>query len=371
MSANDSRTRVLVFIKGLGLGGAEKLIIDGAAYWNRERFDYHVAYVLPWKDHLTDPLRRLGVPVTCLGGNTGMDLLTPLRLRRLLRRRDIQLVHAHSPSVGVMARLATRRPIIYTEHNLAGSYRQPTRYLNRVTYGLNRSTTAVSPAVAESVRSFRGASPLVIENGVAMAIEPKEVSEARRELGLTERQPLVVHVGNIRPHKGHQTLIRAVQLLSQRRPDVLTVSIGAEKHAGDLAAVRAKALEYGIGDRLLFLGRREDARSFIAAADVYVNPADIEGLPVSVLEAQALARPVVATRVGGVPSVVVDGVTGRLVDPGDDTALADAIIDVLEHPSRAVEMGMEARRLVTENHGLKEMVGKYEHLYDRVLRARP
>ena len=107
--------------------------------------------------------------------------------------------------------------------------------------------------------------------------------------------------------------------------------------------------------------------SFIAAADVVVNPSDHEGLPVAVLEALALARPVAATSVGGVPSVVRPGETGLLVPAGDPSALADAVSQLLDDPEMAASMGKAGRALVEQNHGLAAMVNEVEDVYRRVL----
>ncbi len=102
------------------------------------------------------------------------------------------------------------------------------------------------------------------------------------------------------------------------------------------------------------------------AADVYVNPSDFEGLPVSILEAMALARPIVATEVGGVPSVITD-TTGVLVPPADPQALADAVADLLEEPERAASLGRAARALAERSYGLDRMVRRLEEIYDEVL----
>ena len=122
-----------------------------------------------------------------------------------------------------------------------------------------------------------------------------------------------------------------------------------------------------MADRVHFLGRRSDALAFIAAADVVVNPSDHEGLPVALLEALALARPVAATAVGGVPSVVRPGETGLLVPAGDPSALADAVNRLLEDGEMASAMGKAGRALVEERHGLGTMVSEVESVYRRVL----
>ena len=363
---NSARPTVLVAIKGLGIGGAEKLIAEGARYWNRDRFDYRVAYALPWKDQLVAPLRDLGFTVECFGDKRGMTPAAALRFRKLVRASGASLVHAHLPAMGAVARLVSGVPIVYTEHNIAASYRVPVQLANRLTYRRNAAVIAVSDAVGESVGSYRGGSRSVIPNGVSVP-DDVDTSEVRRELELDGNVKLVVHVGNIRPLKGHRNLVKAVSKLG--RGDYQVVSIGGEKNPGDLQEIRDFAAAHGVADRIRFLGRRADAISFIAAADIYVNPADVEGLPVSILEALALQRPVVATAVGGVPSIIRDGETGLLVPPDDPAALAAGIERLVNNPGYAEDLGRKGADLVRSQYSLEAMVRATEAVYEQVLRG--
>lgn len=361
------RIRILVLIKGLGIGGAEKLISSGAAFWDRDQFEYHVAYVLPWKDQLVPELEEADVRVHLLGEPRGLSLRLVPKLRRLIRRLDIHLVHAHLPTMGIVARIASPVPVVYTEHNVAKSYRRITRIVSRLTYRRNTAVIAVSEAVARSVASWSGPSPRVIPNGVTCHVSPEATQSARRELRLSPGARLVVHVGNIRPGKGHDVLIDATALLVERHPEVIVVSIGGEKFPGDLERVRARADQAGLGDRIRFLGRRSDALDFVSAADIFVNPSDVEGLPVAVLEAMALARPVVATAVGGVPTIVREGETGVLVEPGEPRILADGIERMLGDSSLARRLAEAAQAMVDKEYGLEPMVRATEDVYREVL----
>lgn len=365
----SDKIRVLVLIKGLGIGGAEKLISEGARFWDRESFDYSVAYVLPWKDQLVGDLESQGIEVQMIGGERGLTPPTLSRLRRLVRDEHIDLIHAHLPTMGIVARVASPVPVVYTEHNMADSYRPLTRTLNRMTYGRNAAATAVSGAVAVSIAGWPGDPAMVIPNGVAVHVDPDGVAAARQELRLAESDLLVAHVGNIRPGKGHDVLIDAVAHLHERLPSVRFVSIGGEKYPGDLERVRGRAIEAGLEDVLRFMGRRPDALSFVAAADLFVNPSSVEGLPVAILEAMALGRPVVAAAAGGVPGIVKDGVTGILVEPNEPEALAGGIEKMLNDPYLAERLGQAAQDMVEKEYGLEPMVRATEDVYRRVIRA--
>ncbi len=362
-----SRPTILVAIKGLGIGGAEKLIAESARVWDRDRFDYRVVYALPWKDQLVEPLSELGIPVACIGGPRGMTPPSWLRLRRHATAARADLLHAHLPAMGAVARAVSPVPVVYTEHNVAGSYRLPVRIVNRLTYGRNAAVTAVSGAVAGSVEAYPGPDAVVVPNGVSCEVSPSAAAAARAELGVGPDTPLVVHVGNIRPHKGHANLVEAVRILAERLPAVRVVSIGGEKNEGDLARIRDLAADAGVSEHLDFLGRREDALSFVAAADVFANPSDFEGLPVAVLEAMALERPVVATAVGGVPGIVHDDVTGLLVPPRKPALFAEAVASLITDPAHAASLAAAGRKVVERDYSLEAMVRTIEAMYEQVL----
>jgi glycosyltransferase involved in cell wall biosynthesis len=359
--------RVLVLIKGLGMGGAETLVADAAPVWDRDSFEYRVAFLLPWKDQLAGSIIDNGVPVTNLRWKGPGSLGAINRLRDLCADFRPNIVHSHLPAAGVIARLGipkTRH--VYTEHNIVGFYREPTRTLNRLTYGRNEAVIAVSEAVAESMSTYPGPRPTVVPNGISVAVTEQERDAVRSQLGIGPEDRLVVHVGNIRPHKGHKNLIAATAKLQDLNPAAVVISVGGEKHEGDLARLRLEADKRGLSDRIRFMGRREDARAFLSAADVVVNPSDVEGLPLVLLEAMALGRPVVATDVGGVGSIVKNGVTGLLVPPGDAGLLAQAIQHALTSPL-ANEWAEAASRLIGEKHSLEGMVDSYEKLYRKII----
>jgi glycosyltransferase involved in cell wall biosynthesis len=361
----NDRPRILVAIKGLGIGGAERLIAEGSRFWDQSAFDYRVVYLLPKKHHLVPDLVTSGIPVQVLSSLS----ITPATLWRLGRAaRDADLVHAHLPSVGIAARLAAgQTPVIYTEHNSVSSYRPLTRALNKLTYGRNAAVVAVSEHVAGKVAAYSGPRPIMIPNGVAVRVDLSRGSLVRESLGLTSDSPLVVHVGNIRPGKGHENLIAAARVIATERPEVRIVSIGAEKVDGDLERLRQSIRVRGLDPHIRLLGQRADAISYTVAATVYVNPSSVEGLPVALLEAMALARPVVATAAGGVPQVVIDGQTGLLVEPDNPEALAAAILRMLLEPEEAARMAKAGSELVESTFGLEAMVRSYESLYRRVL----
>jgi glycosyltransferase involved in cell wall biosynthesis len=358
---------VLAVVKGLDIGGAERMIAEGARHWDRATFRYTVAYALPQRHALVGSLEALGVDVRCVGRSGRLGPGVAGRLRRLIVDAGVDLVHAHLPAMGIIARMVSPVPVVYTEHGIVSSYRAPTRLANRLTYRRNAAVIAVSRAVADSTAGYGGPAPIVIPNGVGVDLAPYAAARARAELGLGAHDPLVVHVGNIRPEKGHEILIGAAAILSRHRPDLRMVSIGLEVVPGDLERLRALARRAGAGATIRFLGSRADALDFVAAADVYAHPSTDESFGLAVLEAMALERPVVAAAVGGVPGIVDDGETGILVPPGDPGALAAGIERLLDDPETARRLGRAAHRVATHEHSIEAMVRSIEAVYRQVL----
>lgn len=364
--------RVLWLIKGLGPGGAERLLVAAASHVDRERFSYRAAYLLPWKDHLAGDLERAGVPVTCLGVRRPWDPRWVGRLRRLVREGDFSVVHAHLPYAGIGARLGLggrgRPAIVYTEHNTWERYRPATRRLNSATFRRNDAVIAVSEGVGASIRRRDPPPVHVIPNGVdAEALRHGALSRAaaREALGLPAGVPVVGTVGGLTPKKGHAFLVRAAREVVREVPDALFVIVGLPAQPGP---VEEEIARLGMDRHVRLAGYQPDAARLMPAFDVFCLPSLFEGLPVSLLEAMALGLPSVATRVGGVPEVATDQGDALLVPPGDAAALARALATLLRDPERGARIG-ERARATAERFGLARAVRRTEELYLRAVEA--
>jgi glycosyltransferase involved in cell wall biosynthesis len=223
-------------------------------------------------------------------------------------------------------------------------------------------------AVSESTRAAfaaQGFPPELLEtvyNGIELN-GPVARADLRAELGIPAEAFLVAHVGRLAPVKGQRELLAALA----RVPGVYAVLVGEDVERG--GAYRRKlereAERLGLSERAFFLGRR-DAVAVLAEVDTLVLPSRIEGLPVVVLEAMARSKPVVATPVGGTPELVVDGLTGRLVEVDE---LAEALASLRDHPEEARRMG-EAGRRRAEEFGVEPMARRILEIYDEAVARR-
>ncbi len=363
---------VLMLAKGLGRGGTERLLCGTVRLLDPAAYRVEVAYLLPWKDALVPEVEAAGVPVHCLDAPHATSVAWLGRLRRLVRERDIALVHTHMPAPAVAARLALpgRRPaFVHSEHNLWDRYRPATRAANRLTYGRNAAVIAVSEAVARSVGGARPVPEVVVHGVEAPTGPPGDPAAARARLGLAHpadggQGPVVGTVGNFTAKKDHATLVRALARLG---PEVRLVLVGLGPLEEELRALVARE---GLGGRVTFAGSRDDVAALLPAFDVFALSSRYEGLPIALLEAMAAGRACVATAVGGVPEVIEDGADGVLVAPGDPEALAGALAALLDDPARRARLGARAAARA-EDFRLDAAVARIEAVYDRVLARRP
>jgi len=372
------RHKILWLIKGLGPGGAERLLVESLPFLDRDTFEYEVAYLLPNKNQLVQELEDAGLRVICLGGGHGHSLGILKTLKRLIKDRGISLIHSHLPVAGFFARLAGRasgvKGIVYSEHNVLGAYHPISSFLTRSTYWMDDVTIAVSEGVNRSMLSWpilRPKSPLTILNGVSMAalknaaVDPRKVKES---LGIPAGNILIGNVAHIRPEKGHTYLLEAAQQVLLIHNDVTFLIVGGEKFPGMLEKLEDEARELGIENKVIFTGFREDARQLISALDIFVLSSIYEGLPIALLEAMALGIPSVVTEVGGVPEAIEDSVEGFLVKPRDSSALADRILYLIANPKVREDQSIAASEKVKYRFGMERMVGQIERVYLNVLR---
>jgi glycosyltransferase involved in cell wall biosynthesis/GNAT superfamily N-acetyltransferase len=318
-------------IKGLGPGGAERLLCAAARAHDHERFHIECAFVLPWKDHLAEELERAGVETHCMSRRR-TDRRWPLRLAELVRDGEWDIVHVHSPLPGSVARLATRsmrkadRPrLVSTEHNRWATHRGPTRWLNRLTSRWDDVSFAVTDEVRESMSGPVAKRVDTLQHGIDVEATAKASADrdaVRTELGIGLDENVVGTVANFRPQKDYPNLFRAARLLADRQVPVRIVAVGQGPQE---AEIRQLHDDLGLGDRVILTGFRDDAVRVMGACDVFTLASQWEGLPVALMEALALGLPVVATNVGGVAEEMHDDIDALLVPPNDSTALADAL----------------------------------------------
>ena len=281
-------------------------------------------------------------------------------LARAIRAESPAIVHIHRPwprsgrALFVAATLARPSAIVVTEHLITGRADVKRRLAERLLTGRVTRWIAVSPEVADGLTRRLGIAAdrvEIVRNGVS----PRPIARTR------PRRDHVLVVAQLRPQKGHLTLIDA----AARLPERITVTLAGD--GPERAAIERRIGELGLAERVNLAGFVDDVGPLLDAASVVVLPSRFEGFPLVVLEAMAAGRPVVATDVPGTNELITDGETGLLVPVDDPVRLATAIQRLLDDPAEAEQMGARARARVTERFGVDRMASAVDDIYRAVL----
>ena len=376
-----SKLRVLTLVDGMGnYGGGESLARAITTGLDTSRFDptFCVTRWEPSPD-FSDALAELdqaGVRFVGLKRRGRFDL-RPWGIVVRMLRGGVDILHSHKFGSNVWAAgLSTMaRPPVFVAHEHTWSYSgDRLRMLldRRLIAARADALVAVSRDDQRKMVEIERIPPektRFIPNGIELEPPPAGAGElVRQELRLGAGQPVLGTVATLRPQKALDILIEAAMKLREELPDlVLLVAGGADPNFAE-EAVRLEALvdRLGAGDTVRFLGLREDIPSVLAALDVAVISSDYEGSPLSVMEYMEAALPVVATRVGGVPDIVVDGETGFLVPPRDPGAIAAAVTRLFAEPDLAKRMGEAGQRRRRAEFDLSATVRRVERLYEEL-----
>jgi glycosyltransferase involved in cell wall biosynthesis len=356
-------------VLSLDVGGLERVVAT-LARAQREAGARVSVYCLDRAGALAGPLPAAGVPVHTVGrGGRGFDVGAMLRLARMLRADGVRVVHCHNHGALVSGALAARlvpgTRVVYTVHGAITSARRSTSRFLRL--GLVHDVVFVS-AHARNVGRQAGLATddhvHTIVNGVDLTAFTSGKGDGRRirhEHGIPDHAPVCGIVARLTEAKDHRTLFAAMVIARETYPALHCLVVGDGELRDEL---ERDAAARGLSGVVHFTGARDNIRDYLDAMDVFVLSSVTEGLAMTLLEAMAAARPVVATRVGGNPEVVEDGVTGRLVAPSDPSALAGAIVSVLNQPDAARAMGDAGRVRAGRRFGLDAMVRQYQAVYE-------
>jgi glycosyltransferase involved in cell wall biosynthesis len=365
--STSERIRVAFVVGNFVAGGAERHLLELWSRLDRDRFAVEIhcfrreGQFLPEVEGLGWPLRDLGL------GRRIYDARGARGLARLvggLRAFAPHVVHGYlfGPCLfaGLAGRMAAVPHVVAAKRNVDAFESPRQRWLHGLGLRLATRVTAVSERVADSAAALGvpRAKITVIPNGVDVGRFSTPAAERPPEL--QGRTPVLGSVGCLAPRKDYAVLLEAVAGLRARYPRLLFVLVG---DGPERAALESRARSLGLDGAVMFAGERPDVERWLPHFDLFALSSREEGIPNALLEAMAAGRPVVATAVGGTPEVVVDGLTGVLVPPGDPSALRAALERLLERPEDARRMGQLAAARAREEYGIERMVRRHEELY--------
>jgi glycosyltransferase involved in cell wall biosynthesis len=294
-------------------------------------------------------------------------------LRKLMRQRDVRLIHGTSLSVLAAPLVAwiTRTPLISHVQEILIDPRIIRKALHSIVRHSADKIVCISDSVKAHILEDQPNAAKIIEvvrNSIPLPVEAnRTVEEMRSELGLVAGLPVVGMIGRVSPWKGQEIFVRAAAILRSEGVACQFVAIGGvfDNELHHLNRLKEIIRSLDLDNLVKIEGFRKDARELIAAFDVFVLPSILpEPFGLVVAEAMAAGKPVIATRHGGPTEMVVEGETGFLIPPNDPNALASAIQNLLAHPEEAASLGRAGRRRFLEHFEMREYVQRIEKLYD-------
>jgi glycosyltransferase involved in cell wall biosynthesis len=388
--SDERPLNVLHTLRSLRVDGVTKVVLRNVAELDHARFRHHVCAMIP-ELQLAGEFRAAGIEPIVLEHHGGSSIPGSVRrIAALLDELAIDVVHANRTLDLMLAGTAARLrgvPVVSTLHWLGRLEDHPEdrgaslarRAEERTPVLLNRlladRVVAVSDAVKRSygaLAGFPSERTEVVYPGLHVAGHPPPDAAARAgaraALGLGAEAPVLLNVGRLEPVKGQRHLVPMMRRLRERLPEAVLLVAGA----GDLHDVLARQIgEADLGGAIHLLGSRDDVDALLAASDLLMLASESEAAPLPLFEAMRAARPVVATDVGGVPEIVLDGETGLVVPRGDARAMADAALRILTTPGEGERMGGAGRRLAEERFDIARSLCALERIYREVAAARP
>jgi len=366
---------LLHVVNSLDYGGLERVVCDLAI---QQHADGHRVRVFSICDTggFREALEEAGVPVT-IGGKRGtLDMGVLRAIRRDANEHAIDVLHTHNfvpnyYAAAAMLGARRRHAIVNSCHNMGS--RLSNARLRRL-YRLSLRRTARVAMVGAQVHDRFVADGMVdparavtVLNGIPVArfaAGDSQRQEARARLGIPGDVPVIGTVGRLVELKNQRLLIGCLPQIQAAHPDARVVLVG---EGPMLAELRAQAESLGVAGQVLFAGARDDIASLLPAFDIFALPSRTEGLSIALLEACAASRAIVATRVGGNPEIIEDGVSGRLCEDDDQAGLCALLLELLGDERQRLRLGAAAHAWVRENASVEAMAGRYQQVYAAAL----
>ncbi|MDA1016392.1 MAG: glycosyltransferase [Planctomycetota bacterium] len=355
---SSGRLRVCHMALTLCTGGLERLLVDFARFHDADRFEPEFL-ALGDVGQPADEIEALGRRVHRIDATTLGKVSLIRRLSSFLSDGKFDVLHTHNafPHLygSIAARLAGVSTVIHTRHGrrFGGTWKE------RIHFSIgglfSDCVVGVSDDTAELCRSrgwFPSRKVARVWNGVDL-----DRFNIRRT---NHSDPTVITVARLSAEKDLETMLQAAKIVAERQPMFRLIIVG---DGPERANLQASAQRLGLEETVRFLGERNDIAQQLSRAAFFVSSSRTEGVSLTLLEAMATELPVIATRVGGNPEVVVDGETGRLVPPRDPQALAAAILKLIDNPQEWDRLGQAGRRRVQQHFCIRSMVQQYEELY--------
>jgi L-malate glycosyltransferase len=363
------KIKILHVIKSLGRGGAEVLLPETLKLHDKNTFEFHYIYFLPWKDQMVSEIESSGGRVQCFNANNNLKLLSQVNgVINYCKVNKIDIIHSHLPWSGFLGRIIhwkSKIPMIYTEHNIQERYHVLTKILNKLTFNFQSLALGVSNDVTRSINE--NIAPKIpvqtLLNGVNTSCFKRDLEKRagiREFYKIPENAIVIGNIAVFRRQKCIPDWLKAFKNISSDNPNVYGLLVGAGPEE-DIVMTMIKELE--LVDKIILPGIQTDTVPFFSAMDVFLMSSAFEGLPIALLEAMSMECAIVSTKAGGVVEVIREDQDGLLCNVGDWENLAFKVIDLIKTPDKLNNFQKAARRRVELSFSLVNMVNSLESIY--------
>lgn len=378
------KIKIIHIITRLDKGGSSRVLLDIARSFNRDNFSIKIisGLTMDAQEDLDKFSRETGVEIIFENSlrrdiNIFLDIAALFKIKRILKKEKPDIVHLHTSKAGFIGRIAAKFagvPVCfymphghifygYTNFVLTKIYIM----LERFGAGFCNAIITLSDVEARDFLARNIAEKdkfFTIHNGIDLkgyqAIDANKLKELRNEVKLGVSAPVITVISRLEPVKGLEIFLQALGEVVKTIPQFMALVVGSGRLREGLEE-KAKALN--LEGKIRFLGYRTDIKEIISISDIIVDPALNEGLGLVILEAQALGKPVLATRVGGIPEVIIDNQTGILVPAGDFKSLAGEMIRLLRDAELAARLAREAKKRIELEFSKDKMISRLVELY--------
>lgn len=363
------KIKVLHIVKSLGRGGAEVLLQETLKLHDKEAFEFHYIYFLPWKNQMVEGIEAAGGKVVLFSAKNNIELILQFgKVKQYIKKNGIDLIHCHLPWAGFLGRLifkTTRIPVFYTEHNIQQRYHFITKTLNKLTFNWQTKVIAVSDDVSKSIQTTIKPEIEVktILNGVNTDAYHRDIAlgkAKRKEINIDENVVLIGTIAVFRFQKRLKEWVELFKIVHDQNPHVKGCIIG-DGVLKDEILNHVKLL--GMQEHIIFPGLQTNVMPWFSAIDIFMMTSSFEGLPIALLEAMSMECAIVATDAGGIKQVIRNEKDGFTVAVEEWKSLQRPLHRLINNPDEIKAFGKSARERVIQSFSIEVMVKQIESLY--------
>jgi len=373
------KINILFIIRNLEYGGAQKLLINVVKNINRKKFNVQVMCTFTLGP-LTKELDDLKVKVSLLNSDRFYNPITIIKMVSFLIKNNIQVIHSHQYFPDIISRISgfiARTPRVYSTFHNVYPWKTERNLKSLLKVFIDSFTskyfTTKTIAVSNAVRDFhirilnlQEDNIIVINNFINYIpkhngeISDKDISKKKKNIGIDETKSVILNVASLSIQKDHENLILAAESVIIKNPSVIFLIAGDGEMREDLSDIIDQKK---LNDHIKLLGNRDDILELLYISDIFILSSKWEGMPVSLIEAMAMSRPVITTDVGGVRDAIQNGENGLIVESSNSSALSNAIQQLINNKTLSQSMGEKGRVIYENQFNSCKIINELEILY--------